>query len=176
MRMPRNRPRLAAAFSIAPSGVLRAAMRLVDNCAQYAQAVLQSPGYCRSAQPLVLFKWWWLEKSILIGSVSIVAVLDTTRWHHDTCSENQQDRNAAVYQYCLQSLEQSITIGLYRCEIRMGFARALPDYVALAFLAGVFALDCHRGKGLGAWIVAVRRALAPWHSLRAWAVPKVWIW
>ena len=44
-----------------------------------------------------------LETSIPIGSVSIVAVLDTTSWYHNTFSENRPDQNASVYQYCLRS-------------------------------------------------------------------------
>ena len=54
-----------------------------------------------------------------------------------------------------QSIEQSIPFGLYHGEEQVGFARVLTDYVVLAFLADVFVLESHRGRGLGTWLVEV---------------------
>ena len=49
-----------------------------------------------------------------------------------------------------QSIEHSLPFGLYRGKEQVGFARVVTDYVVLAFLADVFVLEPHRGKGLGA--------------------------
>jgi GNAT superfamily N-acetyltransferase len=67
-----------------------------------------------------------------------------------------------------QSIEQSLPFGLYHCKMQVGFARVLTDYVTLAFLADVFVLDSHRGKGLGAWLVEVVTSLPELRSVRRW--------
>jgi GNAT superfamily N-acetyltransferase len=61
------------------------------------------------------------------------------------------------------SIAHSIPIGLYhradeqrrageRAE-QVGFARAVSDRATFAYLADVFVLDAHRGRGLGVWLV-----------------------
>src|SRR5205823_5869774 len=53
------------------------------------------------------------------------------------------------------TIEQSLPFGLYHREAQVGFARVVTDHVVIAFLADVFVLEPHRGKGLGAWLVEV---------------------
>ncbi len=67
-----------------------------------------------------------------------------------------------------QSIEQSLPFGLYHNKRQVGFARVLTDFVTLAFLADVFVLDSHRGKGLGAWLVEVVTSLPELRSIRRW--------
>jgi GNAT superfamily N-acetyltransferase len=62
------------------------------------------------------------------------------------------------------SIAHSIPIGLYhgagaqgraeqgRAE-QVGFARVVSDHTTFAYLADVFVLDQHRGRGLGVWLV-----------------------
>lgn len=45
-------------------------------------------------------------------------------------------------------------VGAYHRDEMVGFARAVSDDVALAYLADVFVLTAHRGRGLGREIVA----------------------
>jgi GNAT superfamily N-acetyltransferase len=52
-----------------------------------------------------------------------------------------------------RSIEHSICFGLYREAEQIGFARAVTDRAAFAWLADVFVLPEHRGKGLGVWLV-----------------------
>ena len=47
-------------------------------------------------------------------------------------------------------------VGLYREASQVGFGRVTSDGVALAYLADVYVLDAHRGRGLG---LAVAREL-----------------
>jgi len=52
-----------------------------------------------------------------------------------------------------RSIEHSICFGLYEGAHQIGFARAVTDHAAFAWLADVFVLPGHRGKGLGVWLV-----------------------
>ncbi len=52
------------------------------------------------------------------------------------------------------SVESSLPFGLYAPEgTQAGFARVVTDYSRFAFLADVFVLEAHRGRGLGVWLV-----------------------
>jgi GNAT superfamily N-acetyltransferase len=53
-----------------------------------------------------------------------------------------------------RSIERSLVFGLYTPEgEQAGFARAVTDGVTFAWIADVFVLDRHRGRGLGVWLV-----------------------
>lgn len=52
-----------------------------------------------------------------------------------------------------RSIRNSMTFGLYRDLDQVGFARVVTDYARFAYLADVFVLGEHRGRGLGTWLV-----------------------
>src|SRR5215207_10663728 len=52
-----------------------------------------------------------------------------------------------------RSIRHSLNFGLYRGEEQVGFARVVTDYATFAWLADVFVLEPHRGRGLGKWLV-----------------------
>ena len=53
-----------------------------------------------------------------------------------------------------RSLRWSLNLGLYAPEGSLaGFARAVTDRATYAYLADVFVLEGHRGRGLGVWLV-----------------------
>jgi len=53
-----------------------------------------------------------------------------------------------------RSIENSLAFGLYdENGAQVGFARALTDRAAFAYVADVYVLEEHRGRGLGKWIV-----------------------
>ena len=52
-----------------------------------------------------------------------------------------------------KSIENSFCFGLYYNEEQIGFARLITDYATYAYLADVFILSSHRGKGLGAMLM-----------------------
>lgn len=68
----------------------------------------------------------------------------------------------------VQAIEHSLPFGLYHGETQIGFARVVTDYVVIAFIADVFVLEAHRGKGLGAWLVEVVTSLPELRSIRRW--------
>ncbi len=67
-----------------------------------------------------------------------------------------------------QAIEHSVPFGLYHRHTQVGFARVLTDYVALAFVADVFVLESHRGKGLGVWLMEAVTSLPELRAVRRW--------
>jgi GNAT superfamily N-acetyltransferase len=53
-------------------------------------------------------------------------------------------------------------IGLYRDSEQVGFARVISDATTYAYLADVFVLEEHRGKGLGVELVREAVDTEPW--------------
>jgi len=47
-----------------------------------------------------------------------------------------------------RAIENSLCFGLYHKEAQIGFARVISDHSTFAYLADVFILEAHRGKGL----------------------------
>jgi GNAT superfamily N-acetyltransferase len=53
-----------------------------------------------------------------------------------------------------RSIEHSLTFGLYAPDgSQAGFARVVTDRAVFAYLADVFVVEQHRGRGLGVWLV-----------------------
>lgn len=56
-----------------------------------------------------------------------------------------------------RSVRGSLPFGLYaqtpEGEAQVGFARVTTDRATFAYLADVFVLDAHRGRGLGRWLM-----------------------
>ena len=50
-------------------------------------------------------------------------------------------------------IENSLCFGMYLEKEQVGFARVVTDYAAFAYLADVFVVEAHRGRGLGGWLV-----------------------
>ena len=53
-----------------------------------------------------------------------------------------------------RAIANSICFGLYRGTEQVGFARVVTDKATFAYLADVFVLEPHRGRGLSKWLVA----------------------
>ena len=56
--------------------------------------------------------------------------------------------------------------GLYHGEAQVGFARVISDKATFAYLADVYVLEAHRGKGLSKWLLEVVLADPQLQSLR----------
>jgi GNAT superfamily N-acetyltransferase len=53
------------------------------------------------------------------------------------------------------SVENSLTFGMYQGEQQIGMARVITDYATFAYLCDVFVLPEFRGQGLGKWLMKV---------------------
>src|SRR5215470_10026593 len=52
-------------------------------------------------------------------------------------------------------IENSLCFAIYHHEMLVGFARAISDFATFAYLADVFVLPGHRGKGLSKWLIQI---------------------
>ncbi len=70
-----------------------------------------------------------------------------------------------------KSIENSLCFGVYDTTSavqQIGFARAITDYATFAYLADVFILEPHRGKGLSKWLISCILAHPELQGLRRW--------
>jgi ribosomal protein S18 acetylase RimI-like enzyme len=62
--------------------------------------------------------------------------------------------------------EAQRVVGLYAGEQQVGFSRTVSDGVAFAYLADVYVLPGHRGRGLGLELVRFSVAAGPYAHLK----------
>ncbi len=67
-----------------------------------------------------------------------------------------------------RSIDGALCFGLYDGEAQVGFARVITDRATFAYLADVFVLESHRGRGLAAWLMEVIQAHPDLQDLRRW--------
>lgn len=65
-------------------------------------------------------------------------------------------------------VQHSLCFGAYYHGAQVGFARIISDYTTFAYLADVFVLPEHRGKGLSKALVATIVAHPDLQGLRRW--------
>jgi GNAT superfamily N-acetyltransferase len=66
-----------------------------------------------------------------------------------------------------RSIDNSLVFGLYDARgAQVGFARAVTDRAVFAYIADVFVLEEHRGRGLGVWLVETMLAHPHLQGLR----------
>ena len=69
-----------------------------------------------------------------------------------------------------KSIRNSMCFGLYDGDGQVGFARVITDFATFAYLADVFVLPSHRGRGLAVWLMEVIRAHPELRGLRRWVL------
>lgn len=69
-----------------------------------------------------------------------------------------------------KSIRNSLPFGLYEGDALIGFARVITDFATFAYVADVFVLPSHRGRGLGVWLMEVVRAHPELQRLRRWVL------
>jgi GNAT superfamily N-acetyltransferase len=67
-----------------------------------------------------------------------------------------------------RSLRGSLCFGIYQGERQVGFARCVTDRATYAYLADVFVLPSHRGRGLSRWLMECIAAHPDLQDLRRW--------
>jgi len=69
-----------------------------------------------------------------------------------------------------RSLRGSLCFGLYEGDAQVGFARCVTDRATYAYLADVFVIPSHRGRGLSKWLVECVLAHPDLQGLRRWSL------
>jgi GNAT superfamily N-acetyltransferase len=64
----------------------------------------------------------------------------------------------------------AICFGIYHGREQVGFARVITDQATYAYLADVYVLDAHRGKGLSKWMMEVIMSHPSLQGLRRFAL------
>lgn len=67
-------------------------------------------------------------------------------------------------------VRNSFCFGVYDGDTQIGFARVVTDFAAIAYLADVFILETHQGKGLGKWLVECIVNHPKLRGLRKWVL------
>src|SRR5215831_14902244 len=67
-----------------------------------------------------------------------------------------------------KAIENSLCFGVYDGEAQVGFARVVSDYATFAYLADVFILESHRGRGLSKWMMECIMTHPDLQGLRRW--------
>ena len=68
-----------------------------------------------------------------------------------------------------RSIEHSLCFGVYDdAGAQVGFARVISDYATFAYIADVFVLESHRGRGLGKELMECIRQHPLLQGLRRW--------
>jgi len=69
-----------------------------------------------------------------------------------------------------RSIQNSLPFGLFEGQRQVGFARVITDRATFAYVADVFVLPSHRGRGLARWMMEVIRAHPDLQGLRRWVL------
>jgi GNAT superfamily N-acetyltransferase len=67
-----------------------------------------------------------------------------------------------------RAIEGSLSFGLYEGKKQIGFARAVTDRATFAYVADVYVLEEHRGRGLARWLMETVLAHPDLQGLRRW--------
>lgn len=67
-----------------------------------------------------------------------------------------------------RSIERSLCFGVFDGDRQVGFARVITDSATFAYLADVFVLKSHRGRGLAAWLMECILEHPELQGLRRW--------
>ncbi|MCB1761045.1 MAG: GNAT family N-acetyltransferase [Gammaproteobacteria bacterium] len=85
---------------------------------------------------------------------------------HDFISGSYWARNIPR-DLLVSSIENSLCVGVLTTgDEQVGFARLITDKATFAYMADLFILEDHRGKGLGKWLVKYILELPEMQGLR----------
>jgi len=67
-----------------------------------------------------------------------------------------------------RSIKNALAFGIYHGAEQVGFARVITDRATFGYLADVFVLESHRGRGLSRWLMEVIMDHPELQGLRRW--------
>src|SRR5579884_1964884 len=74
---------------------------------------------------------------------------------HQFLSESSYWATGRPIEVVRRSIEHSLPFGIYWNGTPAGFARVITDYATFAWIADVFVVPEHRGRGLSKWLMEV---------------------
>jgi GNAT superfamily N-acetyltransferase len=67
-----------------------------------------------------------------------------------------------------RAIENSLNFGVFAGSQQIGFARVVTDFATFAWIADVFILEEHRGRGIGVWLIEVITSHPKLQGFRRW--------
>lgn len=89
---------------------------------------------------------------------------------HAFLSESSYWAKGRPVEVVRRSIDHSLPFGLYCGTRQIGFARVITDYATFAWIADVFILPEHRGKGLSKWLMETILAHPELQGFRRWVL------
>ena len=89
---------------------------------------------------------------------------------HSFLSEESYWAKGRSLEVVRRSIENSLPFGIFHGGGQVGFGRVVTDYATFAWVADVFVLPGHRGRGLAAWMLEIMLAHPDLQGLRRWAL------
>jgi GNAT superfamily N-acetyltransferase len=88
---------------------------------------------------------------------------------HGFLSQDSYWANNVPREVVERAVEHSLCVGAFEDGVQVGFARAITDYATFAYIADVFVLPSHRGRGISKQLMDALvnhqelRGLRRWH-------------
>ncbi len=89
---------------------------------------------------------------------------------HDFLSKTSYWASGRALDVVQRSIENSLAFGIYKENDQVGFARIVTDFATFAWVADVFVLPEHRGRGLSKWLMEVMLSHSRLQGFRRWVL------
>jgi GNAT superfamily N-acetyltransferase len=93
--------------------------------------------------------------------------IDVELVHHYLSNESYWAKNIPL-DIVKTGIENSFCFSLFYKETQIGFARVITDKATFGYLADVFIIDKHKGKGLGKWLMQTILEHEELQGFRGW--------
>jgi GNAT superfamily N-acetyltransferase len=87
--------------------------------------------------------------------------------HDYLCNESYWAKNISL-EIVKKSIENAVCFCMFYKEEQIGFARVITDKATFGYLADVFIVEQHRGKGLGKWLMQTIFDKEELQGFRSW--------
>lgn len=89
---------------------------------------------------------------------------------HNFLSESTYWATGRPIELVRRSIQHSMPFGVYCGTAQVGFARVITDFATFAWIADVFILPDHRGKGLSKWLMRIMLTHPDLQGFRRWVL------
>jgi len=89
---------------------------------------------------------------------------------HDYLSDRSYWATGRSREIVKRSIENSLSFGIFKDREQVGFARVVTDYATFAWIADLFILPEHRGRGLSKWLMEIMITHPQLQGFRRWVL------